>query len=142
MASAVTDVSADSTIALKQQLIQIAEGFVLSACLHVAVKLNVAAYLADGPCPVETLAAKTSSNADALYRVLRALISISVFSEPQPRTIALSPRAELLRGDVSENIRDLVLWVSNPFVMQVTSDLLYSVETGKPAIEHLFGKPA
>ena len=142
MASAATEASDRSTLVLRQQLMQIADGFLPSACLHVAAKLSIADRLALGPCPVEALAAETGSNADALYRVLRVLISIGVFSEPQPRTIALSPAAELLRGDVPGAIRDLVLWVSNPFLMHVTSDLLYSVETGKPAIEHLYGKPA
>lgn len=142
MAGAMTEVSARSITVFKQQLMQIAEGFLSSACLHVAVKLNVADLLTEGPRSVETLATETGTNADALYRVLRALISIGIFSEPQPRIIALSPVAELLRSDVSGNIRDLVLWVSNPFLMHVTSDLLHSVETGKPAIEHLYGKPA
>jgi hypothetical protein len=74
--------------------------------------------------------------------VLRALVSVGVFSEPQPRTIGLSPTADLLRRDVPGNVRALACWASNPFLMHVTSDLLYSVETGKPAIEHLYGKPA
>jgi hypothetical protein len=121
---------------------QIAEGFLLSSCLHVPAKLKIADLVADGPRQVETLASATGSNADALYRVLRALVSIGVFSELQPRTIALSPAAELLRSDVPGSIRDLALWASNPFLIHVTSDLLYSVETGKPAIEHLYGKPA
>ena len=142
MANAITETSARSTTALKQYLMQLASGFELSACLYVAAKLNIADRLAAGPRPVEALAEETESNADGLYRVLRALVSIDVFSEPQPRTIALSPAAELLRQDVAGNIHAMVLWSSNPFVMHVTSDLLHSVQTGKPAIEHLYGKPA
>jgi hypothetical protein len=142
MASATSGVSPRSIVEIKQKLMQIADGYLLSACLHVAVKLNLADQLADGPRPVEALAADTKTNADALYRVLRALVSIGVFSEPQPGAIALSPAAELLRSGVPGSIREMVLWTSNPFVMHVTSDLLYSVETGKPAIEHLYGKPA
>lgn len=107
-----------------------------------AAKLNIADHLAEGPRPVDTLAAQTGSDPDALYRVLRVLVSIDVFSEPQPRTIALSPAAELLRSDVPGSIRDLVVWATNPFMMHVTSDLLHSVKTGQPAIEHLYGKPA
>lgn len=142
MATAVSEASARSTFALKQQLMQISEGFLLSACLHVATKLNIADLLAGGPRPVESLAEETRTNADGLYRVLRALVSVGIFSEPQPRTIALSPAAELLRRNAPGSIRDVVVWASNPFLMHVTSDLLHSVETGKPAIEHLYGKPA
>jgi O-methyltransferase/methyltransferase family protein len=142
MATAVTETLDRSTTVLKQQLLQIANGYLLSACLHVATKLDIADLLAGGPRPVEALASETGNNADGLYRVLRALASVGVFSEPLPRTIALSPAAELLRHDVPGNIRELVCWASNPFVMHVASDLLHSVETGKPAIEHLYGKPA
>jgi len=142
MATAAGEATVLSTTALQQQLMQIAGGFLPSACLHVVSKLNIADLLADGPRPVETLAAETGTNADALYRVLRALVSMGIFSEPQPRTIALSPAAQLLRRDVAGNIRDLVVWGSNPFMMHVCSDLMHSVETGKPAIEHLYGKPA
>lgn len=142
MATAITEVSGSSTTARKQQLMQLANGYLMSACVQVAAKLNIAELLADGPRPVEALAEKTGTNADALYRTLRLLVSVGVFSESQPRTIALSPAAELLRRDVPGNIRDLVAWASNPFIMHVTSDLLHSVETGKPAIQHLYGKPA
>jgi O-methyltransferase domain/Dimerisation domain len=142
MASTITETSGRPTTAVKQHLMQIASGFELSACLHVAAKLNIADHLAGGPRPVEALAAETGSNADALYRVMRALVSIAVFSEPEPRTIALSPAAELLRSDVPGNVHGLVQWATNPLLMHVTSDLLHSVKTGNPAIEHLYGKPA
>src|SRR5947209_3701565 len=137
MASVITEASA-GTIALKQHLMQAANGYVTSASLYAAAKLNSADVLAGGPRAVDSLAAETGSNADALYRVLRVLISIGIFSEPQPRTIALSPAAELLRSNVPGSVHGLVLWAANPFLIHVTSDLLHSVETGQPAIEHLY----
>src|SRR5207253_2807567 len=103
--------------------------------------LNVAELLASGPRSVEALATETRTNADGLYRVVRALVSVGIFSEPRPRMIALSPAAELLRRDVPGNVRDLIVWASNPFIMHVSSDMMHSVQTGKPAIEHLYGKP-
>jgi hypothetical protein len=127
---------------LAQQLMGIASGFQLSTCLYVAAKLNIADSVATGPLSVERLAADTNTHADALYRVLRTLVSVGVFSEPQRRTIGLSPAAELLRSDVPGSMRRLVLWSAHPFIMHVSSDLMHSVTTGKPAIEHLYGKPA
>jgi hypothetical protein len=126
----------------KQQLLQMAGGFRLSACLYVAVKLGIADLVADGPRPVQALADHTGTNADALYRVLRALSSLGVFSEPEPRTIGLSATADLLRTGVPGSIHSLVLWITNPLIAHVASDLLYSVQTGKPAVEHLYHKPA
>jgi hypothetical protein len=125
-----------------QQLMGIAGGFQLSMCLYVAAKLHIADLVADGPRPVEELAAETNTNADALYRVLRAVIMLGVFSESQPHTIGLSPTAELLRSDVPGSMRGLVLWGAHPFLMHVSSDLMHSVKTGQPAVEHLFGKSA
>ena len=141
MAIALTEPFAHSTTAHKQLLMQIASGYELSACLYVAAKLNIADHLAGGPRQVEMLAEETGSKADSLYRVLRALVSIGVFSEPQPRTISLSPAAELLRSDVPGSVHHMVLWNAHPFLIHITSDLLHSVQTGKPAIEHLYGKP-
>jgi len=127
---------------LCRQLMGIASGFQLSGCLYVAAKLNIADRVVARPQPVERLAADTNTQADALYRVLRALISVGVFSEPQRRTIGLSPAAELLRSDVPGSLLGLVLWSAHPFIRHVSSDLMHSVTTGKPAIEHLYGKPA
>ncbi len=142
MATTSTEVRALPVPDLAQQLMQMATGFQVSACLHVAAKLNIADRLVAGPCPVETLAADTNTDPDALYRVLRALVSFGIFSEPQPRTIGLSPAAELLRSDVPGSVRGLVQWISHPFLMHGCTDLMYSVATGKPAVEHLYGKPA
>jgi hypothetical protein len=142
MATTIREASALSLRELSQTLMATATGFQLSSCLYVAAKLDIADRVAAGPRPVETLAAETNTQADALYRVLRALVSIGIFSEPQPRTIGLSPVAELLRNDVPGSLRGQVLWVAHPFLIHVSSDLMYSVITGKPAVEHLYGKPA
>src|SRR4051812_11994842 len=93
-----------------ERLMQIATGFQLSACLYVAAKLNIADLVAPSGRSVEDLAASTGTNADALYRVLRALVSVGIFTEPEPRIIALSPAAELLRRDVPGSVHALVLW--------------------------------
>ena len=142
MATAVTKSPAGVERHAIEQLMQIATGFQLSACLYVAAKLNIADLVAHKRCSTEELAARTGTNADALYRVLRALISIGIFAEPEPRIIGLSPGAEPLRSDVPGSVHDLVLWAADPFLIHIVSELLYSVETGKPAVEHLYGKPA
>ena len=136
-----THVSSPKATDAGQLVMQIAGGYELSACLQVAAKLNIADLLCAGPRSVETLATETTTNADALYRVLRALISVGIFSEPQPRTIALSPAAEVLRSDVPGNLRGAVLWNTHPFLVQMCCDLLYSVQTGHNAVEHIHGKP-
>ena len=142
MASTLTETAAIPTIDPAQLLGQLTTGYEISACLYAAASLNIADLLASGPRGIDALASETKTKADRLYRVLRALVSVGVFFESQPRTFALSPAAELLRSDVPNSHRGFVLWTACPFVVSVTSHILHSVQTGQPAVEHLHGKPA
>lgn len=142
MATTLSESSAIPAINPAQQLDQLTTAYQISACLYAAASLNLADRLASGPRGIEELASETKCNSDRLYRVLRALVSVGVFSELQPRTFALSPTAELLRSDVPNSHRGFVLFTASPFVMNVNSHFLHSVQTGQPAVEHLHGKRA
>jgi len=142
MATALTETAVSPTIDPADHLARLTTGFQVSSCIYTAAYLNIADLLISGPRPVESLASETKTNADRLYRVLRALVSIGIFSEPQARTFALSPTAELLRSDIPNSMRPLALFMASPFVVNVNTHLLHSVQTGQPAVEHLHGKPA
>jgi hypothetical protein len=135
----------------EQQLMQMASGFAFTAALYSIAKLKIADLLADGPLPVSRLSQITGSNADALYRVLRLLASAGVFAESAGtesantdsvnKVFALTPVSEFLRAGKPGSMRDTVLWLGNRFHAKVWSELSYSVQTGKPAVEHVYGKP-
>jgi hypothetical protein len=125
-----------------QQLMQIATGYVPNAALWVVAELNVADLLAKGAQPVSELAKKTNTNEDALYRCLRLLAMTGIFAETQPHHFALTPSAELLRSDHPQSMRDMVVWIADPFHYKIAADLLHSVKTGQPTVEHVTGKPA
>lgn len=125
-----------------QHLMQMANGFAFTAALYPIAKLKIADLLVDGPLPVTELAQKTNSNADALYRVLRLLASAGVFAESPGKVFALTPMSECLRADAPGSMRDMVIFMGNPVHAKVWSALSYSIETGKPAMEHVYGKPA
>ena len=125
-----------------QQIMQLATGFVFTAAMQPIVRLKIADLLADGPLPVPELARQTGSNADALYRVMRLLASAGVFAESPGKVFALTPMSELMRAGVPGSMRDMILWMGNRFHFKVWSEMGYSVETGKPAVEHVYGKPA
>lgn len=124
-----------------QQIMQAAGGYILSASVHVVAKLGVADHLASGPLPVSELAQRCGANADALYRVLRLLIAIGIFSEPSPKTIALAPASDLLRSDHPRSARNMIGWIASPFHFRAWADMEHSVRTGTSAVEHVFGKP-
>ena len=123
-----------------QQLGQIITAYWQSQAVYVAAELGIADLLSDGPRHVDRLAGQTESNPDALFRLLRALASIGVFTETAPRTFGLTPMAEPLRSDAPGSQRSLARMAGGE-QFQAWGHLLYSVRTGQPAFDHQFGKP-
>ena len=124
-----------------QQLMQFGTGYMPAAALYPVVKLGIPDILANGSSTVASLAAKTKTSEDFLYRIMRALSSFGIFAEPEPRTFALTDVSEKLCRNTPGSMRDMVLWMTNPFHFQVWSDMEYAVRTGQNATEHIFGKP-
>ena len=90
-----------------QQLDQMITGYWTSQAIYAAAKFGIADLLKDGPRSIDELAEASSTNTDALYRLLRALASIGIFSENSPKEFSLTPLAEPLRSDVDGSKRAL-----------------------------------
>lgn len=86
-------------------LLQMMTGYWVSQALYVTARLRVADLLADGPRSVDALASAAGAHPAALYRVLRALASVGVFTEAAPRTFVLTTLADLLHSDVPGSMR-------------------------------------
>ncbi len=125
-----------------ERLMQLATGMAVTAALQPVARLKIPDLLADGPHQVSQLAAETGTNEDALYRVMRLLVSVGVFAELPGKVFAITPISQLLRSGVPGSMRDMVLWISNPFHFDVWAEMGYSLHTGKPAVEEVYGKPA
>lgn len=123
-----------------QQLDGMITGYWVSQAIYAAAKFDIADLLKDGPRTVEQLAEATSTNADALYRLLRALASVGVFAEAEPRTFLLTPLAEPLRNDVEGSKRALSLMMGDE-QFHAWTEIDYSIRTGKTSFEKVFGKP-
>jgi hypothetical protein len=109
-------------------------GYWVSQALYVAAKLGVADLLAEGPRPIEDLAAATQTDAPSLRRVLRALASVGVFTEARPGTFALTPLAALLRTGTPDSMRALAIMYAEE-QYRAWGDVLHSVQTGETAFE-------
>jgi hypothetical protein len=119
---------------------QAASGYMVSAALHVAVKLGVTEKLSGGPRRVADLAREAGVGEDGLYRVLRALASVGIFTESAPRTFALTPPAELLRKGPG-SLGDGIEFITDPLHFQAYGEMMHSVATGKPSGEKVVGMP-
>src|ERR1700722_13415104 len=123
-----------------QQLDQMITGYWVSQAIYAAAKFGIADHLKDGPKTVTELANASSTDADALYRLLRALASIGIFAEGDSRRFSLTPLAEPLRSDVPGSKRALAL-MSGDEQFRTWAEIDYSVRTGKIAFDKVFGKP-
>jgi len=70
-----------------------------SQAITVAAQLGVADALADGPLSIEELAARVGADADALRRLLRALIGKGIFRHRRDGRYELNSLAAALRSD-------------------------------------------
>ena len=124
-----------------ERMMQLATGFVFTAALQPIARLNIADLLAEGPLPVSELARRTGSNEDALYRIMRVLASAGVFAETPGRVFGLTAMSECMRSDQPGSLREMIVWMSNRFHFKVWAEMGYSLQTGKPAVEHIYQKP-
>jgi hypothetical protein len=77
-------------------------------------------------------------HAPSLRRVLRLLASVAVFAEEVDGKFALTPIGACLRTGVPGSMHAVALLFGG-ITDKAWSDLLYSVETGKPAFNRVFG---
>ena len=120
-------------------LTQIAFGAMMTQALYVAAKLGIADLIAAKPQTISDLASATRTHERALYRVLRSLASIGVFTEVEPKVFGLTPLGEPLRSDAPNSMRSGAIFMGEEWHWRVWGNMLYSVQTGKPAWGHVHG---
>jgi len=128
--SAANNVTPDAS---PKELLQMADAFIVNRCLCVVAKLGVADSLANGSKNVAEVATELKVNESALYRVLRALASVGVFEETGSRVFGNNRLSHFLRGNVPGSMRARFVFGWSNFVYVPFGEILYSVETGKPA---------
>jgi hypothetical protein len=114
-------------------------GLFLARSLFLSADLGLADHLKNGPLPLADLAARTGSNPDALYRMLRALAAAGVFEERPGRHFANSELSTFLRSDVEGSLHAVARWLGDGAGWAAWGRLDHSVRTGAPAFDAHFG---
>jgi hypothetical protein len=122
-------------------LIQMAGALVLSRALYAVAEIGVADHLADGPRPADALARLTGAHAPSLYRLLRTLASVGVFTEDADRRFALTPLGAALRSDAPGAGRSSVRTFGGPAMWASFGEFLHAVRTGETGAERALGQP-
>ena len=123
------------------QLVQMAMAFWTSRTIYVAAKLGLADHLANGPTSAEELAGRTGTHAPSLYRIMRTVASLGIFTEDSGRRFALTPLGEALQSRAPGSARATILTLAGDWAWRGWEHMLYSVETGKSGFEKALGMP-
>jgi SAM-dependent methyltransferase len=134
----VTIASTKEEMSAPAALFQMATGYWVSQAIYVAAKLGIADLLKDGPQSCVALAAATGSDGPSIFRLMRALASVGVFSHVGRDCFALSRLAESLQADIPGSLRAMVITIGE-IHYQACGNLLDSVQTGSPAFNKVFG---
>jgi hypothetical protein len=121
------------------QLFLLTEGVTIQAALTLAANLGIADLLAKGPQPIDTLARETSTHPPSLYRVLRLLSSVGVFSETDGGRFAQTAISELLRTGGPASLRSWVRMTGLPLWPKIFAEALHSVRTGESVLKQVVG---
>src|SRR3984893_17435151 len=119
-------------------LFQMTPGYWVSQAIYVAAKLGIADLLKDGPQSCVALATATGADTPSLFRLMRALASVGVFSHGRTDCFALSRLAESLQTEVHGSLRAMVITLGE-IHYQACGNLLHSIQTGSPAFNNVFG---
>jgi precorrin-6B methylase 2 len=124
---------------LSAALMRLINGYQVSQALHVVATLGIAELLGGGPRTSQQLAAAAGADPGALYRVLRAVAAVGVFSEGAGQTFSLTPLGECLRSDTPSGLGGWAAFIGRPYYWEAWAHLLHSVRTGENAFHHVHG---
>ena len=133
--------AAMQTMPPEAQIMRLSMGCFVSQAIYVAARLGIADLLTGEPATTANLAAKTETDERSLYRLLRSLASVGVFTETADKTFANTSTSETLLSDSPTSMRAMVLVIGDEAHWRVYADMMYSVQTGKPAWDHVHGEP-
>jgi hypothetical protein len=111
-----------------------------SQAVTVAAQLGVADALADGPLAIEDLAGRVGADADALSRLLRALISRGVFRRRRDGRYELNSLADTLRSDAPVSMSWAARFYGSQEQRERWTLLVDAVRTGTAVVPALRGK--
>jgi len=113
-------------------------GFRAYMMMVAACRLNIPDLLASGARTADEVAASTGMHPPSMQRLLRGLVVWGVLAEMPDGRFASTPLSDHFRSD-RPGLHNLTIMLSEEGY-QAWGELMYTLRTGKPAYEHLYGK--
>jgi O-methyltransferase domain/Dimerisation domain len=111
---------------------QLVGGFGTTRAIHAAVRLGLPDLMAKEVRTADEIAAEAGCDADAVFRLLRALASLGLCVHAGDRRFEITPLGETLRADAPNSMRAMVLHMSE-MMAELWTHLPDCVRTGKTA---------
>ncbi|GAB3435912.1 class I SAM-dependent methyltransferase [Flindersiella endophytica] len=125
----------------EQQIAVLGSWRQIGQVIYALSELGIADHLLEGPKSPKVLAAVTETDPDALRRALRCAAAVGIFTEDESGCFSLTPLSEGLLSEKVGGLRPMVLFSSLELTRAAYAEILYSLRTGKPAFDHVFGMP-
>jgi O-methyltransferase domain/Dimerisation domain len=122
-------------------LLQMIIGKWISQALGTIVEIGVPDQLAKGARTCSDIAREAGVSEDGLYRLLRALASVGLFTESADRHFRLTGMGQLLRSDHPHSLAGYARFTAHDVTWRPWGEFGYSVRTGTPAFDHVFKVP-
>src|SRR5499427_7048995 len=119
-------------------MLQLITGFWVSRAIYVAAKLGLADLVKDSPKTADELARLTGTHSPSLYRALRALASVGVFTDDGQGRFAQTPLSETLRSDTPGSLRALAIVELGQEHFPAWGNLMHSVKSGEIAFDNMY----
>lgn len=120
------------------QMMQIITGFWTSCCVYNAARLEIADLVYNKPQTAEELADAVHADAPSLYRVLRALAGVGIFSENEEGKFSNTALSETLRSSVPGSMKAMAIAQLGDHY-GAWGNLLYSIKTGETSFDRVEG---
>lgn len=125
----------------QEQILGIVNNYWQACSVGAVAQLEIADHLADAPLHVDELAQRTKSHAPSLYRLLRALESVGIFTQVSPRVFANTPQSECLRRhkEGSQWAWVRITLCPDSFPVDGWRGLILALQNGRTGIEQVRG---
>ncbi len=122
----------------RDALLALAWGYRATQAVYVVAKLGVADVLEQGPSTADDVAKKVGAHPRSLFRVMRTVAALGVFTQDELDRFGLTPVGDALRSRSPDSVRNMVIMVGDQ-QYEVAGKLLHTVRTGETAYHHLHG---
>jgi hypothetical protein len=120
-------------------MLQIITGYWVSQAVGTAARLGVPDQLAHRPRQSSEVAKAVGADPQALFRLMRMLASIGVFTMDQQGRFGLTPLGDTLRSDVPGSVKNFAVAETAPGHWQPWGQMYEAIKTGEPMCKSALG---